>query len=92
MRLAEKRGRCYIATLTVGAGSETVVLRMFRDRILRSNAPGRRLILVYYQTAPAVCVALEPWPWLQPMVRTILRPMVWMAGCVLSDDEGDHGV
>lgn len=90
VRMTEKRGRCYLSTLTFGAGPETVVLRRFRDRILRSNATGRWLILVYYKTAPAVCTVLTRWPWLQPLVRTLLRPMVWLAGCVLPDEEGGH--
>lgn len=92
MKRSEKIGRCYIATLTFGAGQETVVLRMFRDRILRTNATGRWLILVYYKTAPAVCSALERWPWLQPIVRAILRSIVWMAGRMLHGHEGDHAV
>jgi hypothetical protein len=90
VRITDKRGRCYIATLTFGAGPETVVLRRFRDRILRSNATGRWLILAYYKTAPAICAVLARWPWLQPLVRTLLRPMVWMAGRVLDDEEAGH--
>lgn len=92
VKMSEKIGRCYIATLTFGTGQETTVLRMFRDRILRPNATGRLLILVYYKTAPAVCAVLVRWPWLKPMARTILRPMVWIAGRVLHEHEGDHGV
>jgi hypothetical protein len=92
VRVAEKRGRCYIATLAFGTGQETAVLRMFRDRILRPNATGRWLILVYYRTAPAVCTMLERWPWLQPIIRAVLRPMVWMAGRVLQGHEDDHPV
>jgi hypothetical protein len=32
VKMSEKIGRSYIATLTFGAGQETTVLRMFRDR------------------------------------------------------------
>ncbi|HEY0847171.1 MAG TPA: CFI-box-CTERM domain-containing protein [Noviherbaspirillum sp.] len=92
VQMSEKRGRCYIATLAFGTGQETAVLRMFRDRILRPNATGRWLILVYYKTAPAVCTVLEHWPWLQPIIRAVLRPMVWVAGRVLQGHEDDHPV
>lgn len=83
VRMSGKTGRCYIATLTFGPGTETATLRMFRDRVLRRNVMGRRLIGVYYKTAPGICAVLERWPWLQPIVRMSLRPMVWMAGRVL---------
>lgn len=90
IRMTETRGRCYLATLVFGAGPETVVLRRFRDRILRSKAMGRCLVLMYYKTAPAVCAVLTHWPWLQPLVRALLRPMVWLAGRALQNKKGSH--
>lgn len=92
VKMSEKRGRCYIATLVFGAGQETAVLRLFRDRILHPNTTGRWLILAYYKTAPAVCTMLERWPWLQPIVRLMLQPIVWMADRVRRRHEDDHGV
>lgn len=92
VRTSEKRGRCYIATLAFGIKRETAVLRMFRDRILRPNAMGRWLILTYYKTAPAVCTILERWPWLQPIIRRMLRPIVSVAERVLHGREDDHAV
>jgi hypothetical protein len=87
---SEKKGRCYIATLVFGAGCETAALRVFRDPVLRPYATGRWLIGAYYWTAPCVCVVLERWPWLQPMVRTILKPVAWMASHALRGNGGDH--
>lgn len=87
---SDKKGRCYIATLIFGLGHETTVLRMFRDRVLRPYATGRWLIGVYYKTAPSVCAMLERWPWLQPIVRTILRPIARVAGHALRGNGGDH--
>lgn len=89
-RTSGKRGRCYIATLAFGAGPETAALRMFRDRVLRPRAVGRWLIWVYYKTGPRICVVLERWRWLQPLVRTLLRPLAWGVGHLLRGDEGDH--
>lgn len=90
VRLSERKGRCYIATLAFGPGSETAALRRFRDRILRPHAVGRRLIATYYRTAPAICTVLEQCPSLQAIVKIVLRPIVWMADHTLRDKGGDH--
>jgi hypothetical protein len=74
-----KKGRCYIATLVFGESPEVMALRAFRDEVLRPCAAGRRLILLYYRTAPAICKVLERWPALQPFTRAILRPIARLA-------------
>lgn len=89
-RTPRKKGRCYIATLAFGTGPETTALRMFRDRVLRQHATGRWLIWVYYRTAPRMCVMLERRRWLQPILRTILRPLAWVAGRLLRGNEDNH--
>lgn len=73
---AAPRGRCFIATYVFGEGTETQVLRRFRDRYLRPTSAGRRLILIYYRAAPTVCQAMERRPWLQRVVRKALLPLV----------------
>lgn len=90
VRLSERKGRCYIATLTFGPGSETAALRQFRDRILRPHAIGRRLIVAYYRTAPAICTVLEHCPSLHTVVKIGLRPIVWAADRILHGKGGDH--
>lgn len=90
VRMAERKGRCCIATLVFGPGRETGALRMFRDRVLRESASGRWLIAVYYKTAPGGCAVLARWPWLQPLVRTSLRPMAWMASYMMRGNGGEH--
>ena len=90
VKISEKKGRCYIATLTFGPGRETATLRMFRDRVLRPSPTGRWLIVAYYKTAPGVCAVLERWPWLQPIARAILRPIARMTGHMLRGNGGDH--
>lgn len=87
---ANRKGRCYIATLVFGEGAETGALRSFRDRILRPHASGRRLIGLYYRTAPVLCEVLQRNPWLQPFVRTILKPLVWLAKRSVRGKSGDH--
>lgn len=86
----EKKGRCYIATHIYGPGPETVALRLFRDRILRPYASGRWLIGAYYRTAPTVCRILERWPRLQPIVRVMLAPIVWIIRRAQHQNGGDN--
>lgn len=88
----ERKGRCFIATLVYGEGREVSLLRSFRDRVLRPTALGRRLILAYYQAAPAVCRVLEGRPMLIRAVRLVLRPAVWIAGKAVEREGGPrHG-
>jgi hypothetical protein len=79
IRISAKSGRCYIATLVFGNSWEVMALRAFRDRVLRRRAAGRRLILMYYRTAPAFCKLLEDWTALRPIARAVLRPIAWLA-------------
>lgn len=87
---SEKKGHCYITTLIYGPSPEIVALRMFRDCVLRPYAIGRWLIGTYYRTAPTVCRILERWPWLQPIVRVMLTPIVWIIRRALHQNGGDN--
>lgn len=87
---AARNGRCFIATHVFGEGTETQVLRRFRDRYLRPTRAGQRLILAYYRLAPSVCRAMERWPMTQSAVRAVIKPLVWLATCLLADQEGSH--
>jgi hypothetical protein len=87
---AARGGRCFIATHVFGEGTETQVLRRFRDRYLRPSHLGRRLILAYYRLAPSVCRGMERWPMTRPAVRAVIKPLVWLATCLLADQEGSH--
>ena len=73
-------GRCFVATLVFGEAPETRVLRCFRDQVLRPWPLGRRLIVVYYRFAPAVCRFLDRRPNSLPVARTLLRTVVPIAG------------
>jgi hypothetical protein len=85
-----KRGRCYIATLVFGEGSETKTLRLFREQVLKPYAMGRGLVILYYRTAPGICLCLEYLTYLQPLVRWILLPIVWGASHVLRKRRANH--
>lgn len=90
MRVANRKGRCYVATLLFGDGPETAALGRFRDCILRAHVIGRRVIGMYSRTAPALCMLLQSKPWPQPIVRTILKPVAWLTKHRLRGQGGDH--
>lgn len=85
---AARVGRCFIATHVFGEGPETRVLRQFRDRFLRPTRAGRRVILGYYRVAPLICRAMAREPRLRAVVRTVLKPLVWVASLSLDVSEG----
>lgn len=82
------RGPCFIATLVYGEGLEVMVLRRFRDRVLRASPIGRGLILAYYRTAPGVCRVLAERPVLIGAVRLMLRFFVWGADRIVGSEGG----
>jgi len=88
----ERKGRCFIATLVYGEGSEVAVLRSFRDRVLHPSRLGRCAILAYYRSAPAVCRGIAGRPLLVRAMRVALRPVVWMAGRILARGGGRRDV
>jgi hypothetical protein len=76
---------CFCASLAWGPEApETELLRKFRDRILRRSAAGRRLIRLYYRTAPGLCGLLEGHRKLISALRLGLRPVLWIAKAVLT--------
>jgi len=71
---------CFVATLVYGPDAvETVVLRAFRDRRLRTNRRGRSLISFYYRWSPRLCRWLAGRQWALAAVRGALRPVVLVA-------------
>ena len=84
-------GRCFVAMLVFGEAPETCVLRRFRDQVMRPRPLGRRLIVVYYRFAPAVCRFLDRRPSLLPVARWLLRGVVAVAGRWLEREQRSHG-
>lgn len=86
------RGRCFTADLVFGPqGPETVLLRQFKDQVLRSWRLGRWLIWTYYRIAPAACDLLEHRPVARWTFRIVLRPVVWCAALLIQFREPRHG-
>lgn len=79
---------CFCASLAWGPEApETDLLRRFRDRILRRTAAGRRLIRVYYRTAPGLCRHLEGH---RKLIRALclgLKLGLWIAKAALAIQE-----
>lgn len=76
---------CFCASLAWGSDAgETVLLRKFRDRLLRRSSAGRWLIALYYRTAPGLCRHLEGHPRVIRMLRWGLAPALWIARAALA--------
>jgi hypothetical protein len=79
---------CFCASLAWGPEApETDLLRRFRDRILRRTAAGRRLIRVYYSTAPGLCRRLEGHRKLIGALCLGLKLGLWIAKAALAIQE-----
>lgn len=72
-RISERKGRCFIATLTLGECRETTALRQYRDLFLRPSRAGRQFIAVYYRVSPLVCRWMEGRPVLLSLCSAPLR-------------------
>lgn len=70
-------GDCFIATAAWGTdlAPEVAALRRFRDRVLLSHAPGRRLAAWYYSISPPLAERLAEDPLLRWGVRALLTPL-----------------
>jgi hypothetical protein len=69
---------CFIATAAYGfySAPQVQALRIFRDRYLMTNAPGRAFVAWYYRVGPRGAAYLNAHPWLKPPVRVALLPLV----------------
>lgn len=69
---------CYIATAVYGSydASEVMVLRKFRDEVLKQSLLGRMFIRVYYATSPQIAKKLKNHHRVNKIVRIILDKMV----------------
>lgn len=69
---------CFIATAAYGhySAPQVQALREFRDRYLITNEPGRAFVRWYYRYGPIGAEFIQAHPWLKPMVRVTLLPLV----------------
>jgi len=74
-----ERPRCFIATAAFGEGAiEVHILSAFRDHRLSRSGFGRGLIWTYYLISPSFAKLLDSFPFLKPVVRSVLRPLAFL--------------
>jgi len=69
---------CFIATAAYGSRLDPHLesLRVFRDRFMMTNRPGRALVRFYYRRSPALADFIADRDWLRAVVRGLLTPVV----------------
>lgn len=72
-------GGCFIATAAYGSylHPKVAVLRHFRDRVLMTSDPGRRLVAFYYRRSPALAGIIARHDALRVFTRLLLTPLVY---------------
>ncbi len=76
---------CFIATAAFGSilDKHVVVLRQFRDQVLKKYLLGRSFIEVYYRYSPALADMIQRHDMLRAATRIILMPLVGLSYIVL---------
>lgn len=74
-------GFCFVATAAYGTpmANELGTLRLFRDRFLMTNAPGRGFVTLYYRWGRFAAAWLVDKPLVRAATRAVLAPLVWLA-------------
>jgi len=73
---------CYIATAVYGGYNkpEVMVLRNFRDTVLKRSFGGRMFIKIYYCLSPHFAKRLKFYPWINKQVKRLLDIFVRIWG------------
>jgi len=73
-------GGCFIATAAYGTpmAEEVVALKEFRDDHLLTNKAGKAFVKFYYKHSPGYADFIRNKPALRVIVRTGLKPLVWL--------------
>ncbi|MCX5849253.1 MAG: hypothetical protein NTW65_07365 [Deltaproteobacteria bacterium] len=71
-------GGCFIATAAFGSylDPHVNILRVFRDRFLLTNAPGKAFVSFYYKYSTPIARFLERHEVFKPFVRIALLPII----------------
>lgn len=70
------RGKCFIATAVYGDdpyAREVLLLRRYRDTVLRKSPSGRALVYCYYRISPPIAGVIRQSPFLQHRLKPWLR-------------------
>lgn len=65
---------CYIATAVYGGYDQpqVMILRKYRDEVLKKSLPGRMFIKIYYFISPCLAEYLKSSSWITGMVRHVI--------------------
>ncbi len=76
---------CFIATAAYGSllDPHVSILRLFRDRYLLTNGPGRLLVRSYYRHSPPLAELVAAHPLLRLLVRLLLVPFIVLGSLFL---------
>lgn len=76
----ETAKNCFIATAAYGTpmAGELRILREFRNKYLLTNPVGEIFVSTYYRISPPFADFISEHPVLKSMVKSILRPLVWV--------------
>ncbi len=69
---------CYIATAVYGGydKAEVLLLRKYRDNVLKKSPAGRMIIKLYYALSPQLAEKLKRHPWINGWVKRVLDMIV----------------
>ncbi len=72
-------GGCFIATAAFGSSLDphVVTLRIFRDKYLLTNTPGREFVKVYYRYSPLMAQLIRDNEVLRVFTRISLAPVIY---------------
>lgn len=74
----ESKGKCFVASAAFESEicDEVLILRTWREVVLRQYTWGRRMISMYETLSPLSARALNKMPLLKPLARSLLLPIV----------------
>jgi len=77
---------CFIATAAYDSplAEQVEILRKFRDTYLLPYPAGQELVAFYYSRGRPIAAYIDSRPWLKPLIRIILYPLVGLAWLMLS--------